>query len=355
MEIVFNHLYKIDTSRDGAEKKEFEETAALKDYVMNVLNTVIDSAGDREYEFQPGSITMKTWLDKIRSQEEIEETCLLIANRLLTKESERQQQIEQLPNRIPKGMLMISFVDMNLSESIEKKIIISKADYDEFIEETTGDLKTGLAVKKKIYKAFIANVSTEDGVEKITKISTYDTSPTMAKYWWKEFLELEVVRKNAINTKNAFDAIEKSILNPLKKTSKRDYLHLWNLTLGYFRQQGEFSLDSFRDEIIGRYQPSDTNISVSDLQKKCTNLADNEKSDRRFDRRFEKDIKGIKGKKLKKTLSLTNEIDLVIKDSIANMSEVIQGCTNDAGEKFLMIRSDNGYEYAQKVREEENE
>jgi hypothetical protein len=69
-----------------------------------------------------------------------------------------------------------------------------------------------------------------------------------------------------------------------------------------------------------------------------------------FDRRFDKDIKGIKGKKLKKTLPLTNEIDLVIKDSVANMQEVLQGYVNDAGEKFLMIKSNKGYEYAEKIR-----
>lgn len=351
MELIFNHLYKVDISKDTAEKTEFQESQALKDYVMNVLDKVTTSVGDREYMFQAESITMQTWLNKIISLQEIEDTCLLIANRLLNKETNTQERIEHLGKEIQKGMLIISFVDMNLSEGIEKKIIISKADYDEFIEETTGNLKTGLATKKKIYKAFIANISLINGVEGITKISTYDTNTTMATYWWKEFLELEVVRKNDINTRNAFDSIEKEILSPLQRNYKQDYLHLWNLTLGYFRLEGEFNIDHYRDEIISRYQPFDTSLSVSELRTKCNNLPDRGN----FDRRFDKDIKGIKGKKLKKTLSLTNEIDLVIKDSVANMQEVLQGYINDAGEKFLMIKSNKGYEYAEKIKNNENE
>lgn len=353
MEPIFNHLYKVDINKNAAEKSEFQESEALKNYVMNVLEKVTSSVGDREYQFQPESITMKTWLNNIivQQEEEIENTCLSIANRLLIMEANTQEKIEHLRKEIQKGMLIISFVNMNLSERTEKKIIISKADYAEFIEETSGNLKTGLATKKKIYKAFVANISLVEGEECITKISTYDTNTTMATYWWKEFLELEVVRKNDINTKKAFDAIEKEILNPLQRDYKQDYLHLWNLTLGYFRLEGEFSIDHYRDEIVGHYQPFDTSLSVSDLQAKCNDLP----SKGNFDRRFDKDIKGIKGKKLKKTLPLTNEIDLVIKDSIANMQEVLQGYINAAEEKFLMIKSDKGYEYAEKIRTNKNE
>lgn len=351
MNLIFNHLCKVDITTDCVEQTEFQESQALKDYVMNVLEKVTTSVGDRDYKFKLGSITMETWLKKLICQHDVEMTCLKIAERLLKEETNTQERIEHLGKEIQKGMLMISYADMEVSTGIEKKIVISKADYDEFIEETTGNLKTGLATKKKIYKAFIANVSLVEGVESITKISTYDTNTKMATYWWKDFLELEVVRNDDINTKNAFVAIEKEILNPLQKNFKQDYLHLWNLTLGYFRLQGEFNLDHYKNEIIGRYQPFNTDLSVSDLQLKCNDLP--YRGD--FDSRFDKNIEGIKGKKSKKTLPLTNEIDLVIKDSVANMQEVFQGYVNKAGEKFLMIKSNKGFEYAEKIKTKDNE
>jgi hypothetical protein len=351
MELIFNHLYKVDRNLESAEKTEFQEGQPIKDYVLNVLDKVTSSAGDREYQFMPNSITMSSWLIKLILLQDIEDTCLRIANRLLTSELSSQEKIEHLGKEIQKGMLIISYVDMNLANRTEKKIIISKADYDEFIEESTGNLRTGLATKKKIYKAFVANVSLVDGVERITKITTFDTNSTMATYWWKDFFELDVIRKNDINTKNAFAAINKEILSPLEKEYKQDYLYLWNLTLGYFRATGEFSLDYYRDHIIGTYQPYCEGINISDLQLKCNELA----SRGNFDRRFTKDLKAIQGKKLKKTLTLTNEIDLIIKDSVPNIKEVFKGFMNDAGEKYIMIKSNEGYEYALNGTQNRNE
>lgn len=347
MDLITNYLYKVDIRTESVEKKEFHDSQHLKDYVMNVIHKVTDSVGDREYQFKDTAITMKTWLNEIISQAATEETHEAIAKRLMAEETSTQEKIEHLGKEIQKGMLIISYARMTASE---KKIIISKADYDEFIEETTGELKTGLATKKKIYKAFVANVSLVDGEDKITKLTTYDTNTTMAKYWWEDFLELEVVRKNDINTKNAFEAIEHEILNPLQNHHKQDYLHLWNLTLGYFRAEGEFNIDHYRDEIIGRYQPFDEGVSVADLQAKCEELPQK----RNFDRRFEKDLKGIKGKKLKKTLILTNEIALIIKDTIPNLQETLQAYKTPEGEKFLMIKSDSGYEYVKNMNPAEN-
>ncbi|MDR2406881.1 MAG: nucleoid-associated protein [Bacteroidales bacterium] len=342
MELISNYLYVVDRETLSVTNNEMSESQPLRDYVMNVLNKVLESVGDREYRFQSNSITMQTWLNQIITQDETENVSKLIAQRLLNTEIEAQKRIEHLDKEIPKGMLIVSLVDMELSEHNEKKIIIIKADYNQIIERRTGSLQEGLATKKKFYKAFIANVISNE----IMKMTTYDTNSTMANYWWKDFLELEVIRKDNINTKNAFDAIEKEIINPIKSKSRQDYLHLWNLTLGYFRLEGEFNLDDYRDNIIGRYVPYDESISISDLQAKCNDLSNRGK----FDRRFNKDISKIKGKKLKKIIRLTNEIDLILKDTVPNLSDILVADENEAGEKFLKIKSPEGYEYAKKIK-----
>ena len=345
MILISNHLYIIDRGTNSVNDTEIPESQPLTDYIMTVLSKVVESVGDREYEFQQNSITMQTWLNQIIAQNEADNVSKSIAHRLLDKENEAQEKIQHLDKEISKGMLIVSFVDMELSERDEKKIIIIKADYDEFIEQTTGELKTGLATKKKFYKAFIANVT----LNQITKLTTYDTNSTMANYWWKDFLELEVVRKNDINTKNAFDTIEREIINPIKSRSKQDYLHIWNLTLGYFRRDDEFNLDYYRDNVIGTYIPYDDNISISDLQAKCNDLPNKGN----FDRRFNKDISKIKGKKLKNSIPITNEIELLLKDYVPNLSDILQAEENDAGEKFLKIKSAAGYEYAKRIKNNE--
>jgi len=347
MQLISNYLYVIDRDSEAVENAPFNESLALGNYVMNVLNTVIESTGDREYRFQPESLSMQTWLNKIIKQEDVEETCRLIAARLLSKEIDAQDQIEHLGKDIPKGMLIISFVDMQLSENNEQKVIISKADYNEFIEQTTGELRTGLPTKKKIYKAFIANVRSGN----IVKRMTYDSNSKIATYWWREFLELDVVRHDEVNTQRAFDTIVSEVINPVKRQSKQDYLNLWNITLGHFRLDGEFDLDYYRDEILGNYHSCDNNVSISDLQTRCNNLPN--RGD--FDRRFTKNSLLLKGKKYKQIISLTNEINLTISDYIANMAEVLQAEENDAGEKFLKIKSNAGYEYAKRLRTANNE
>ena len=42
------------------------------------------------------------------------------------------------------------------------EIVICKADYTEFIEETTGEKKNGLPTKKKIFKLYLAIIQSED-------------------------------------------------------------------------------------------------------------------------------------------------------------------------------------------------
>lgn len=347
MRLISNYLYVIDRENETVENVHFDESQALVDYVWNVLNTVVESVGDREYNFRDGSITMRTSLDKIVRQEDVDATCKVIADRLLQEEIDAHNQIEHLGKAIPKGMLIISLTDMELAECDEYKIVISKADYNEFIEQTSGRLTAGLPTKKKIYKAFIANVSSNN----VTKLTTYDSNTKIAEYWWKKFLELDVIRQNDINTKRAFDTIESEIINPTKKHSKQDFLNLWNITLGYFRLGGEFDLDHYRDEILGNYHPYSETVKVADLQAKCNSLPDKGK----FDKRFPKEPKLLKGKKYKQIISLTNEIELNIKDYVPNMSDILRPYKNDAGEKFIQIKTSEGYEYAEKLKAVNNE
>lgn len=339
MDVNFSKLYKIDVENNSVSLEQFHENDNLNLYVMDLLQKVTDEIGDREYKFQEGARTIQGALTKIIKEEEIDDACQLIAKRLLQEETTAQERYGHLHD-IQKGMLIISYVKMT---EIESKIIISKADYNTFLEEISGDIKSGLPLKKKIFKSFIANVA--NGL--ISKIVTYDVNAKVSKYWWKEFLELSVVVKDEENTIRAFNAIEKSVLEPLKKKSKSDYLHLWNATVAYFRGEGEFLLSHYRDSILGVYAPYDEDVKIEELKKKCNELP----AKFEFDHRFEKTPKSV-NKRFKKTIELSNAIDLVIKHDIANLSSTFKPKI-EGGRKYIMIWSEEGYEYAQKQQEME--
>jgi len=243
MEIIYHSLYKVDISTQEVSIQEFAEADNVNHYIIDLLNNVSKNEGDREYLFEGGSLTMKTYLENIIYDKERNGTSENISKRLLQEEIKAQEKIEHLKKEIQKGILIISYVKMTDSE---KKIIISKADYNEFIEEITGKLKSGLPTKKKIFKAFIANITLVKGKEQISKLVTYDSNTTKAAYWTKEFLELKEKRNDEKNTSIAYQAIKTNIIEPLKKTSKADYLCLWNATVAYFRGEGEFDIEHFR-------------------------------------------------------------------------------------------------------------
>ncbi|MDR2126728.1 MAG: hypothetical protein LBP63_07855 [Prevotellaceae bacterium] len=342
MEIVFNKLYKIDIAVDDAiEKPEYQNLDNFKIYIQGMLEQISAKSPDRYYEFKSEYTEIHNLIRIILSENEYKDTGKAIANRLLNKEKEAQNDLnkKKLGTEILKGMLIVSLVKMT---DEARKMIILKVDYEEFISEITGNIVSGLSIRRKVYKAFIYEINNHN--EQIA-ISVFDTNTPVSVYWWDKFLELEVVTTNAENTKNAFSAIETEILNPIKKKHKQDYLLLWNATVAYFRREGEFNLSHYRDDIIGDYTPFDDNLDINGLKSRVDKLPIKYKFDPRFDK-----VPSKIQKRFKNILHLTDEITLVLKHDVADPKTTFKS-HEDADGKYLMIRSDKGYEYAKEIRQ----
>jgi hypothetical protein len=231
-----------------------------------------------------------------------------------------------------KGILVISLIE----NGDKKKLVISKADYNEFLDVLDYRKKQGFPIKKKIYKAFLANI---DGVI-VEKVAVYDTNPIFTVYWYRDFLELKKIHTDEHNTEEVFKIIEQKVLNPLKKDHKADYFELWNASVRYFRVKEEFILNDYVEDILTKHQAHSKDL---DIEVRVTNLR-NTIERHNVDARF-KIISQILNKKLKNSISLTQEIELKIKDSIPNLEKIIKSVTLDDDSKWVMIRSDEGYEY----------
>ena len=337
MEVVFTKLFKVDREKNLSEKENFANQNHVDNYIIALLNAMENETGVRDYCMDGNAITMATHLTNLNTGESSDDICLSISRRLLAKEIDAQDKYGHLGD-IQKGMLIISLLQMTEGE---RKVIISKADYDTFIEEISGELKDGLPMKKKIYKSFTANFSLEeDGSYALGKVIAYDSYGKVSEYWWKHFLELDVVVSDRENTKRAFGGIEKKILIPIKKNHKEDYLYLWNATIAYFRRGGDFSMTYYADEIVGKYIPVDENLKPRELQKKCKALLESDQ----FDNTFEL-VPGEVRKRFKNILDLTPEISLLLKNDIANLNTTIRPREDENG-KYIMIKSDAGFEYA---------
>src|SRR5690606_17151726 len=91
-----------------------------------------------------------------------------IADRLHRKEIDSDNK-NNLGIELLKGIAVISLVKF---DNGTQKLIISKADYNEFLDVLSYTKRQGFPIKKKIYKAFVADV---DDTLTIVKVAVYDT------------------------------------------------------------------------------------------------------------------------------------------------------------------------------------
>ncbi len=341
MEIEYLKLIKIDHDNNNVAEEPLNEEGNVRDYVMDIIGQITDNAGDRRFVFKETEMTMRNMIDGIINDRDREGKAMSIAQRLLQKENDAQQRYHNI-TEIQKGILLVAYCMM--TDGGEYKMVICKADYTEFIEETTGEKKNGLPTKKKIFKSFAANINVNAGVYDIGDIVTYDVNAKQSKYWYDEFLDLKALRNDEENTENAFNYINSKILIPIRKDYKSDYLLLWNLTVGYMRSEGEFDMDHYADSILAAYHPQQEGLDMNTWATKAKELPNKYK----FDRRFQKVPKKIKAK-LKTEIKLTNDIDLVIKDNVPAIERTILKHLGDDGTKYIMVRSEEGYKYAERL------
>lgn len=346
MEVEYLKLIKVDHENDAVQIETFEENGNVHKYLMSIIDYVNGKEGDRSYNFKEGEVTMYSLLQGIILNHNRDDQAMSIANRLLEKEKEAQEKYENITD-IQKGVLLIAYCKM---VEYDYKLIICKSDYSEFLEETTGHRKNGLPTKKKIFKSFVANVCVNTDIISFGKIVTYDVNTKVVKYWYDAFLDLKEQREDAINTERAFEAIQSKVLLPIKKNYRRDYLLLRNVTIAYFRSASEFDINHYADEIIGKYTPVDENINKKELVDKIKQLPGRHQ----FDAKFFKVPDRIKAKMIRDTIPLSKDIDLVLKNDVPDIVRTLKAYEEDDGSKFIMIRSDEGYDYAKGLEQEED-
>ncbi len=345
MRTIYYKLLRLTNQAGTSGFANFEFLGNIENYVTNILVQTANAAVERKYKFKTPLHTAKDWIGNLLTQEgeALEGTMLEMGNHLATIEKNFNDSNQYLKGKIPDGVLLIAYVDMQTDEG-DYKIIILKSDYDEFIAEHTGQQSTGLSVKNQIFKTCQFNVRWHERTYEIGQIAASDSTRRQAAYWLKDFLELEAIRQDKENTEKAYDLIKKKILNPLKEHHKPDYLILYNSTISYMRSEGMFDLDYYRDEIIGNYRPYDETLDVNSLKGKINQLRDSDK----FDAQFTKVPTAITDK-LKSVIKLTDELYLNIKHEIPGMESKIQPY-EQGQKKGITIISLDGYEYAKGVK-----
>lgn len=339
MALKFYKLYKIDRANDVALAETFEKLENIENYVSQVIEKH-RSKYEREYRFRDGEETARNNVMRILSDELLDESCQAMANRLLDKERLANDRIKHMGREIPTSMFVIAQDDLTEDEI---QLFFIKADYDEYIMAGSGNDGKGLPKNRKIFKSCVFFAEKKDGIHKVYKIMSHDenSSSSEAAYWYRDFLDLQELTTDENNSKNAFNAVKKHLLDPIKTKHKQDYWKLRNLIIGYFRSEGEFDIEHFSNIVIGSYRPFDEKLVIKDLKDKCLNFPDRYN----FDKKFIKKPEVIKDK-FKDSIVLTPDLELKIKQDIQGIENVIS-CGKDNGDKkYIKIYSEEGYNYA---------
>ena len=64
MEVLYIQLIKIDHENNRVTTEPIDEQGNIKQYVMDMLITISENIGEREFTFKNGEETMKTYLNR---------------------------------------------------------------------------------------------------------------------------------------------------------------------------------------------------------------------------------------------------------------------------------------------------
>ncbi|MBU2884863.1 nucleoid-associated protein [Gilvimarinus agarilyticus] len=328
--IVFTSLHYIDHVNNKISKKDISNqgTEALAEYINKLIEDIKLRASKRTFQFQSETTEVRRSLSNFFN-EEYSDATEINAMRLLRSEISAQQAIDHLGVSIQKGSLFQAIVNL---DARKKLVIIAKADHDTYLDEESYEVREGLPWTKKIFKSFFITINSD---EILSNVVVSDSNEKVAEYWWKTFLELEVIRTSSENTKRMLGHILRPI-NRIKKDFPADYEELRNAVLGYFQSHSDFSLDHLISTIFDRYDQVNPSLDYDQKIKSKIDLI-SKKTD--VDTLFDIDRQEVKQRRTRK-LGLNTGIELVLKEY---NKQNITATVDEENNKYIQIRSDLGY------------
>lgn len=324
----FISFHPIDLVGNTISSVDVAQNQDVLAYANDLAENIISANDHREYKFNRETTEVRQAVIQMVGQTNSANHAQTIANRLLATEKEAQRGVASMQVSIQKGTLF----QIVLNRDGVDMVLIAKVDLNSFLDQTDFKKHAGLPFEKRILKSCLIEFSAPD---EISKVSVSDTNN--AKYWWKDFLELEEITSDENNTKRAFNSIDHTLTVQLKRKYPSDYTYLRNNFIGYFRTQPRFSFDEFQRHVFGSYRPNDPNLDMRTLKAEIQKLPAKHKFDPSFNV-VEDEVRG----RYKRVIFLTEKIKLELTDNVDNLGATVQAKEFN-GKKGVFIKSDEGY------------
>lgn len=311
MDIKSIFLHHIDVKNNLVTEMVLDENSLnLQNYVLSLVDEILEQPNKRLYSFKDGNTEVKGSLISIlQNLENVDKTILNNANRLLEKEKKTQEWMDKrLDVEIQKGSLL----HLHFNTEGTNQIIICKVEHDEILSETNFDFIKGLNTKKKVFKAILVYFDTDNNIT-----HNYIFDKNNSKYWWDDFLELNQLNTDDKNTETSLHEIDK-VLNTYKAKFYADYLIVRNALIGHYRSKDSFNFSDMVNDVFTNYTPISTDFPKDKIISRITVLPNS----KGFDTQFTISKKDI-NKRVKTHIKLSNNLYLNINDYVEDLKNII--------------------------------
>ena len=299
-----------------------------KDFFNSIIDEVLEKETKKSYKPRTPTTEVISIITRVlKDMDSNEELLENIPERLLKYEISTQKDIDKLGTKIKKGCLLQAYIKKN-----EKKyFIITKIEATDGLDMTELRMRAILPSSKKIIKNALFEIN-ED--EEFGDIFLSDTNANISKYWYDDFLELEEMTTDEMNTQKTYGIVMREIKNKLEKISPSDYTFCRNACITFFKTKGTFDLNDAINDIFLSYNFEDEAIKKEEIIEKIKNKIKKEGLDTQFV--LKKDV--IKNRLIKMKKRVNEGISIEIDGYIENIKDSIYSIEQN-GEKYIMIKS----------------
>ncbi len=341
--IQYVAVYQVDNTNNSINKANIN-TNDFQSFINKVCIQDLNAKNKRSYQFKRDSTELAqiitSLIENVDDQNFLsifENKVEALAYRLLDSQ---QRAAQQHPGINPPKKGSLAFICIKNEDKLE--FLISKIDSENYLNVNDAKFEAGLPEDNATQKSCSISYKIEDDEYQFLEILVSDTKPTIAKFWYEDFLELSELKSDQRNTSKAYNEIDKILTSYVKKKSKNDYTELRNNLTGYFSTNSSFRLDDMIDYVVGAYTPEKQEINIDTLKERIRKLPESKD----FDAAFNIDKSVIKSR-FKQTYKLSEKMELRTSDYIDELKKVIFAKEDEVlGERVLIIKNidDDVYE-----------
>ena len=328
MEIVMQTIRIIDYENDEIYVRDVPE--AFSNYVRQLITYINNNNSIRSYRTRSvNTEVISCVLDIVRNQ--IDEEFVIgkidfIANRLLLKEREAQNVVSHMDTNVQKGSLIQALLHDDLQDKY--MYLLAKVEHTDFVDDSDLSFKSGFSKDmKKLWKSCIFEIEDLGA----TSFSANVYSNTVAKYWYDNFLELDEVVSDEVNTDKAFRALESTLNRNIKNIAPRDHVLLRNALITYFKSNDYMDYDVMIQTTLENYQPIE--LETEKMEKVIQKIKELPEK-HRFDRQFHSVPKVINAR-IRKVYDVCHGVQIKITDAIDDLSGTISAYRDADGNRYI--------------------